>query len=86
MFYDVLEKIMDSKDTTVGGGSASAVAGAMAAGLVGMVARLSTGKQYGLPDERYLGIADELDMLAVKLKDGAVADTQSYLGIKCMGG
>ena len=82
MFYDVIEKIMDSKDTTVGGGSASAVAGAMAAGLVGMVARLSTGKQYGLPDERYLGIADELDMLAVKLKDGAVADTQSYLGIK----
>lgn len=39
MFYEVIDKIMDSKDTTVGGGSASAAAGAMAAGLVGMVAR-----------------------------------------------
>ena len=80
IFYEVVEKIMDSRDVTVGGGSASAVAGAMAAGLVGMVSRLSVGKEYGLPDERYLEIAEELDELAVQLKEGA--DTRSYLGIK----
>ena len=37
IFYEVVEKIMDSRDVTIGGGSASAVAGAMAAGLVGML-------------------------------------------------
>ena len=82
MFYEVIEKIMDSRDVTVGGGSASAVAGAMSAGLVGMVARLSIGKECGLPDERYLEIAEELDELVERLKEGAVEDTQSYLGIK----
>ena len=82
MFYEVLEKIMDSRDFTVGGGSASAVAGAMASGLIGMVARLSTGKEYGLTDERYLEIADTLDKYVVEFKEGAVADTQSFLGIK----
>ena len=82
MFYEVIEKIMDSRDVTVGGGSASAVAGAMSAGLVGMVERLSIGKECGLPDERYLEIAEELDELVERLKEGAVEDTQSYLGIK----
>ena len=81
-FYDVIEKILDTRDTTVGGGSASAVSAAMAAGLVGMVARLSVGKNFGLADGRYLEIAAELEKCSAKLKDGAVADTQSFLGIK----
>jgi len=82
LFYEVIDKIMDSRDATAGGGSASAVAGAMAAGLVGMTARLSAGKNLGLKDERYEEMADELDGYVDLLKKGAVDDTLSYLGIK----
>lgn len=83
--YEVIDNIMDSKDVTVGGGSASAVAAAMAAGLIGMVARLSVAKgdkTYGLADREYLACADELDSLAEELKKGAVDDANAYLGIK----
>lgn len=82
MFYEVIEKIMDSRDASAGGGAASAVAGAMAAGLVGMAARLSLGKGYGLSDERYEEIAGELDECVEALKKGSVADTEAYRGIK----
>lgn len=43
-YIDIMDKILDSHDVTVGGGSSSAIAGAIAAGLIGMVARLSTKK------------------------------------------
>lgn len=82
MFYEVIEKIMDSRDATAGGGAASAVAAAMAAGLVGMAARLSLGKGYGLADERYEEIAARLNECAETLKKGAVADAEAYRGIK----
>lgn len=41
MYLDVFNKVVDSDDFTVGGGSASALAGAMAAGMASMVAKLS---------------------------------------------
>jgi len=80
--HAILDLILDSRDVTVGGGSASALAGAMAAGLAGMVARLSTGKAYGLPDPRYLEIAGSAERLATELAAGAVRDSAAYLLIK----
>jgi len=80
--YAVLEKILETRDVTVGGGSASAIAGAMAAGLVGMVARLSTKKDYGMPAEEHQAIADECDVLAAALMKGADEDMAAFAKIK----
>ena len=79
---EILEKIIDSEDFTVGGGSASALAGAMAAGLIGMVARLSTKKEYGLSVEQYIEIADKGDKLSKELILGAKEDRESFKQIK----
>lgn len=80
--YEILDKIIDSKNTTVGGGAASALAGAQAAGLASMVLRLSIGKGLGLTDEYGLSLAEELDIIAEKLKLGAENDEAAFLKIK----
>lgn len=80
--YDVLDKIRESKDYTVGGGSASALVGSLAAGLAGMAVRLSFGKNYGLSDGEYERIAGELDVLSDELGRGAIEDCEAFLGIK----
>ena len=80
--YEVLDKIRESTDFTVGGGSASALAGSMAAGLAGMAVRLSFGKEWGLSDGEYERIAEELDRLCSELALGAIEDCEAFLGIK----
>ena len=75
---EVIDRILDSKDTTVGGGSASALAAAMAAGMAGMVARLSAGKDLGLDDSCYAGFAEKLDKLAEELTLGASLDAEAF--------
>lgn len=81
-YVNVLEKILDSKDTTAGGGSASAIAGAMSCGLIGMVARLSIMKCYGLTDNQYIAFAEELDNINFKLLRGSMEDSKSYCDIE----
>lgn len=77
----ILERIVDSHDRTVGGGSAAALAGGMAAGLAGLVARLSESGEFGLSSERCRALADEADELAAHLHQGAVADADAYRGV-----
>jgi len=54
----------------------------MAAGMAGMVARLSQRKDYGLSYEKYEEIAHELDGLAKSLLEGAEKDNKAFCMIK----
>lgn len=78
----IMEKLIDSDDFTVGGGAASALSGAMAAGMASMVSKLSYEKSFGLSTENYRTISLQADQLATKLLAGAEDDRKAYLLIK----
>lgn len=80
--YKALDLILDTQDVTVGGGSASAISAAMAAGLIGMVARLSTKKDYGISAEAHLEVAERCDILAPALMQGSLDDMAAFAMIK----
>jgi len=77
-YHDVLNKVLDINDVTVGGGSSAALSGAMAAGLIGMVSLLSVGKECGLSDDRYRKIAEQCGTLRDSLLQGCVDDAAAY--------
>ncbi|MDX9917112.1 MAG: cyclodeaminase/cyclohydrolase family protein [Gudongella sp.] len=77
-YEDVLKLILDTDDVTVGGGSASALSGAVACGLIGMVCKLSTKKDYGISPERQLELAKELEDIREVLLKGVVTDANAY--------
>ena len=71
-------KVMDPGDDQTGGGTASAVAGAMAAGLAGMVARLSIGRD-GMEEEPYYRQIDaDAQVLANSLLRGGREDSEAF--------
>ena len=71
-------KVLDASDNSTGGGSASSVAGAMAAGLVGMVARLSMNKKELGPTDFFERIATQAVEISEKLFDGAHIDSEAF--------
>ena len=71
-------RVLDASDNSTGGGTASCVAGAMAAGLIGMVARLSMGKDGLEPAEHYEQIAVHAQKLAHVLFDGGRIDSEAF--------
>ena len=75
-------KVLDSADTSVGGGSASAIAGAMAAALVAMVARLSIGREGMREEAFYRDILDEAERLSGELSRGALDDEQAFAAVR----
>jgi len=77
-YFTVFEKILDAGDNTTGGGSASSIAGAMAAGLAGMVALLSKGKVHLDMDDHYQVLANRAAGLRKKLLEGSAMDSASF--------
>lgn len=71
-------RVLDANDNSTGGGTASSVAGAMAAGLAGMVARLSIGKKDLASQEHYEAIAAEAETLSEALFNGGHLDADAF--------
>jgi formiminotetrahydrofolate cyclodeaminase len=71
-------RVLDPADNSTGGGSASAIAGSMAAALAAMVARLSLGGAGGEPDVYYQEIADRGAALTEALLAGSGEDARSF--------
>ena len=76
---DPFLEALASGDPTPGGGSAAAYAGAMAAGLVAMVARVTIGKKkYQAVESRMKEIAHQADELRTVLRGGVERDAQAF--------
>jgi formiminotetrahydrofolate cyclodeaminase len=74
----VFHRVLDPADNATGGGAACAIAGAMAAALVGMVARLSVGKGFTDMEPHYHVLGAEAETLSSELLAGANEDAAAF--------
>ncbi len=75
---EAFRRVLDPADNATGGGAASAIAGAMAAALLAMTARLSVGRGLSRPDAFYLAVAAEAENLSRQLLMGADDDARAF--------
>ncbi len=74
--------VLSSKNPVPGGGSAAALAGALGAGLIGMVTHYSIGKGRSSSDEKkFKKILRESQQIQNKLLDLVDKDAQAYLKV-----
>jgi len=74
--------VLDPTDHTTGGGSASAIAGAMAAALVAMVAELSKARKEIEPQTFYEDLAARGRRLSADLMRGSTEDRQAFAAVR----
>ncbi len=79
---DTLSKILDPDDSSAGGGSASALAGAMAGALISMAAALSEPEADKSAAARVLDGASRARTLSRMLRAGADEDTLAFRAIR----
>lgn len=75
---EALLKVLDPEENCTGGGTASAIAGAMAAALLAMVGRLSQGRPGMAPESFYKPLVMEAEVLAQELMKGAWEDAAAF--------
>jgi glutamate formiminotransferase/formiminotetrahydrofolate cyclodeaminase len=75
---DFLDEVASGRPTP-GGGSAAAYTGALAAGLVAMVARLTIGKKgYSAVEEKMDQVLSEAEVLRAALREAVEQDTEAF--------
>jgi formiminotetrahydrofolate cyclodeaminase len=79
---DTFLKVLDPADTSTGGGSASAVAGAMAGALLAMVARLSEATQEESEVHLCERIFTQAGQLSQELLEGSQEDALAFQGVR----
>jgi formiminotetrahydrofolate cyclodeaminase len=79
---ETFKKVLDAEDTSTGGGSASAIAAAMAGALVAMASRLSDSVQNEADKLFYERIFTQAEQLSQQLLEGSQEDAQAFQSVR----
>lgn len=79
---EIFLNVLDPEDTSTGGGSASAIAGAMAGALIAMVSNLSHSIPNGSNKVFYDHIYNKAKQVSQQLIEGSKQDTQAFQSVR----